>query len=138
MSYAILIFTSKSPFNLYAREKTIFCDVKRPRKLVKRRLTKSNLMPPKLKLIAWTDCLRDIKKLVFTGLIIYTFTLRLVYFCCTFSKIHIIEAFLYCCIIVICGALRDLVPFVQFRKRGKHPWRSVTFSKFPGWSLQLY
>ena len=23
--------------------------------------------------------------------------------------------------------LRDLVPFVQFRKREKHPWRSVTF-----------
>ena len=27
----------------------------------------------------------------------------------------------------ICGALRDLVPFVQVRKREKHPWRSVTF-----------
>ena len=25
----------------------------------------------------------------------------------------------------ICGALRDLVPFVQFKKREKHPWRSV-------------
>ena len=29
----------------------------------------------------------------------------------------------------ICGALRDLVPFVQFKKREKHPWRSVNFSK---------
>ena len=28
-----------------------------------------------------------------------------------------------------CGALRDLVPFVQFKKREKHPWRSVNFSK---------
>ena len=28
----------------------------------------------------------------------------------------------------ICGALRDLLPFVQFIKREKHPWRSVTFS----------
>ena len=28
-----------------------------------------------------------------------------------------------------CDALRDLVPFVQFKKREKHPWRSVTFSK---------
>ena len=28
----------------------------------------------------------------------------------------------------ICGALRDLVPFVQFKKREKHPWRSVNFS----------
>ena len=26
-----------------------------------------------------------------------------------------------------CGALRDLVPFVQFKKREKHPWRSVFF-----------
>ena len=29
----------------------------------------------------------------------------------------------------ICGALRDLVPFVQFQKREKHPWSSVNFSK---------
>ena len=27
----------------------------------------------------------------------------------------------------ICGALRHLVPFVQVKKREKHPWRSVTF-----------
>ena len=32
----------------------------------------------------------------------------------------------------ICGALRDLVPFVQFEKREKHPWRSVNFSKVAG------
>ena len=25
-----------------------------------------------------------------------------------------------------CGALRDSVPFVQFKNREKHPWRSVT------------
>ena len=35
-------------------------------------------------------------------------------------------------------ALRDLIPFVQFRKHGKHPWRSVTFSKVAGFNLQLY
>ena len=29
---------------------------------------------------------------------------------------------------VICDALRDLIPFVQFKKREKHPWRSVNFS----------
>ena len=29
---------------------------------------------------------------------------------------------------LICGALRDLVPFVQFRKREKHPRTSVYFS----------
>ena len=28
-----------------------------------------------------------------------------------------------------CGALRDLVPFLQFKKHEKHPWRSVTFSR---------
>ena len=31
-----------------------------------------------------------------------------------------------------CGALRDLVPFVQFKKHEKHPWRSVNFSKVAG------
>ena len=33
---------------------------------------------------------------------------------------------------IICGALRDLVAFVQFKKREKHPWRSVNFSKAAG------
>ena len=28
--------------------------------------------------------------------------------------------------------LRNLVPFVQFKKREKHPLRSVTFSKVAG------
>ena len=32
----------------------------------------------------------------------------------------------------ICGALRDLVPFAQFKKLGKHPWKSVNFSKVAG------
>ena len=31
-----------------------------------------------------------------------------------------------------CDALRDLAPLVQFEKREKHPWRSVTFSKVAG------
>ena len=35
----------------------------------------------------------------------------------------------------ICGALRDLVLFVQFKKREKHPQRSVNFSKAAGWSI---
>ena len=34
----------------------------------------------------------------------------------------------------ISGVLRDLVPFVQFRKREKRPWRSVNFSKVAGFS----
>ena len=38
------------------------------------------------------------------------------------------------CISISCftDALRDLVPFVQFNKPEKHPWRSVTFSKVAG------
>ena len=28
--------------------------------------------------------------------------------------------------------LHDLVPFVQFKKREKHPWRSVNFIKVGG------
>ena len=30
---------------------------------------------------------------------------------------------------VICDALRDLIPFVQFKNHGKHSCRSVAFSK---------
>ena len=29
----------------------------------------------------------------------------------------------------ICDALHDLEPFAQFKKREKHPWRSVNLSK---------
>ena len=29
-------------------------------------------------------------------------------------------------------ALHDLVPFVQFKKREKHPWRNLIFTKFAG------
>ena len=35
----------------------------------------------------------------------------------------------------ICHPLRDLLPFVQFKKREKHPWRSVNFSKVRDFSL---
>ena len=31
-------------------------------------------------------------------------------------------------------ALRDLVPFGQFKTCEKHPWRSVTFSKVIGFN----
>ena len=29
-----------------------------------------------------------------------------------------------------CDALRNLVPFIQFGKREKHPWRGFTFSNW--------
>ena len=35
----------------------------------------------------------------------------------------------------ICDVLRDLVSFVQFKKREKHPWWSVIFSKITGSKL---
>ena len=34
----------------------------------------------------------------------------------------------------LCDAFRDLVPFVQFKKREIHPRKSVTFSKVAVWS----
>ena len=37
----------------------------------------------------------------------------------------------------ICGALRNLGPFVQLKKREKHPWRSVNFSKVAGFATLL-
>ena len=36
------------------------------------------------------------------------------------------------CIRTKCHVLRDLVPFVQFQKREKRPWRNVTFRKVAG------
>ena len=41
---------------------------------------------------------------------------------------------------LICDALRDLVPFVQFKKREKHLWRSVTFTKIntPPWMFLTF
>ena len=44
---------------------------------------------------------------------------------------HIMSNILY-------DALRNLVLLTQFRKREKRLWRSVTFSKVTGLSLQLY
>ena len=32
----------------------------------------------------------------------------------------------------ICDALRNFLPFAQFKKREQHPWRSVTFTKVAG------
>ena len=48
---------------------------------------------------------------------------------CSFKKIVTGYFFHYEVNCNICGALRELVPFVQFKKREKYPWRSVTFSK---------
>ena len=36
-------------------------------------------------------------------------------------------------IFYISDVLRDLVPFVQFKKREKHQWGSVTFNKVAGY-----
>ena len=34
--------------------------------------------------------------------------------------------------LALCDVLRNLVPFAQFKKREKHPWKDVTFSKVAG------
>ena len=41
---------------------------------------------------------------------------------------------------LICDTLRDLVPFVQIKKRDKHSWRSVTFTKSdtPPWVFSAF
>ena len=37
-----------------------------------------------------------------------------------------------------CDALHDLVPFVRFKKREKHPWKNVVFGKVAGfWPATL-
>ena len=35
-----------------------------------------------------------------------------------------------------CGVLRNLVQFLQFKKREKHPWKSATFIPKTCWNLQ--
>ena len=37
--------------------------------------------------------------------------------------------------VLIYDALRNLVPLLQAKKREKHPWRSVNFSKVAGFSI---
>ena len=37
----------------------------------------------------------------------------------------------------ISNALRNLVPFVQFKVREKHSWMSATFIKLTGFRLQI-
>ena len=45
--------------------------------------------------------------------------------------IRLIVIFTQCIILRnIYDALRDLLPFLQFKKREKHPWRAVAFSNF--------
>ena len=39
---------------------------------------------------------------------------------------------MYIIVLHICDVFRDLVPLEQFKKREKHPWSSVTFSKVAG------
>ena len=39
---------------------------------------------------------------------------------------------------IMCDALRNLVPLYNLKKREKHSWRCVNFSKVAGFSLQLY
>ena len=57
----------------------------------------------------------------------------------SFTQIFIVLIHYRSMILFICDALHDLTPFVESKKREKHPCRSVTFSKVVGLSsLQLY
>ena len=57
----------------------------------------------------------------------------------TTSKfIFISKVLRYFFIDAICDTLRDLPLFVQFKRHEKLPWRSVSFSKVAGYSLQFY
>ena len=49
-----------------------------------------------------------------------------------FCAVHFIVRFLKFFFRIICDALRNLEPFVQFKKREKHPWSSVAFNKVAG------
>ena len=48
------------------------------------------------------------------------------------SSFYLYEKKLFSIRLIICDDLHDLIPFVQFKKREKHPWWSVTFSKVAG------
>ena len=56
----------------------------------------------------------------------------------TRERMEIIMKQLLPIFIIICGASRGLVTFVQFKKREKRPWRSGTLSKVTDFNLQLY
>ena len=50
-------------------------------------------------------------------------------FFCSFSMYTFKQTFRYNTKMSTCDALRNLASIVQFKKRQRHPWRSVTFSK---------
>ena len=61
--------------------------------------------------------------------------MQYIFFCHEKHSKYFLENYVFC---QKCGVLRDMVPFVPLKKREKHPWRSVTFSKVPDFSLKLY
>ena len=62
-----------------------------------------------------------------------TFTLenlnRKLHFLCSVTVMHTLKLI---SLLKQCDALRDLVPFVEFKKHEKHPWRSATFRTVSG------
>ena len=58
-------------------------------------------------------------------------------FVSTFLNIKISKLFLALSKRIICDALRDLIPVVQFKKREKRSWWSSTFSKIAGFSFTI-
>ena len=71
-------------------------------------------------------------------IILQIFYICLYLYFCFFCFCFFQFGFNYSYFITISNALRDLIPFVQFKKREKHPWRSVTFSKVAGQQRTTY
>ena len=46
--------------------------------------------------------------------------------------------YIFCNSYILSNALRNLVPFAQFKVREKHSWMSATFIKLTGFRLQIY
>ena len=79
---------------------------------------------PTLELLTWT-CNLSCKKLSNS----FNLALKIIFE-------HYLDIEVY--ITNMCGALRNFIPFVQCKKREKHPWRKVTFSKVAGFASHVF
>ena len=87
-----------------------------------------------------TYCVQYLHAMPFLNFFFRIFTLKNVYICLLFRKVsssncHIFTKMFFThtarppCLSKIWDDLRDLLPFVQFKKHKKHPRKSYTFSK---------
>ena len=62
---------------------------------------------------------------IYSGVILFTLSIVLPRKFCL-NSCHYFYGDVFGTLSNICGALRDLVPLIQFINPEKHPWRSVT------------